>query len=203
MIHVPCPRGFSLIETIVAIAVLTIAMVAPMTLAERGLNASVYARDQVTAFYLAQEAIEYARNVRDNNNLLGRSGSDDWLRGLENCIGKTCGIDSGIDPNVGSQTIDCNALPDSRRCLLVFQFSPATGIYGDFGLRAGSGGGLPSDWRTTAFTRMLQITRVPVGTDTNAEADLVATVSWRTGLILKSISVNEKIFNWYPLAPLP
>ena len=196
---VPRSRGFTIIETIVAIAILTIAMVAPLSLAQRGLNASVYARDQITAFYLAQEAIEYARNVRDNNNLLGRSGSSDWLRGLENCIDKTCGIDTTA---VGAQTVDCNMAPvDSKRCLLVFQFNPTTGIYGDFGLRADGGGVLPQGWRTTVFTRKLQITPVTIGADNYAEADLVATVSWNTGIISKSITVNDKIFNWYPIAP--
>src|SRR3989338_617192 len=80
-------RGFSLVETIVAIAILTFAMVAPLSLAQRGLNASIYARDQITAFYLAQEAIEYVRNVRDTNNLEGFSGGAAWLSGLEECIG--------------------------------------------------------------------------------------------------------------------
>ncbi len=43
-------RGFSIVETIVAIAILSLAVVAPLTLAERGLSSSVYARDQVTAW---------------------------------------------------------------------------------------------------------------------------------------------------------
>ena len=185
--------GFSLIETIVAIAILTVSMVAPLTLAQRGLNASLYARDQVTAFYLAQEAIEYARNVRDNNNFNSLSGGANWLSGLENCTNQTCGIDTNISPS----TIACS---NPQNCQLVF--NSTTGVYGDYGLRV-AGGILSSGWRTTAFTRTLQITpNVPTAElGSNAAADLVATVSWRTGLISKSITINERIFNWYPATP--
>src|SRR3989338_5015518 len=176
-------EGFTLVETIVAIAILAIAMVGPLSLAQRGLNASIYARDQITSFYLAQEAIEYVRNRRDTNNLNSLSGGALWLSGLDNCIGKPCGIDSSIDPLVGAQTVDCNMLPfDSRRCLLVF--NPTTGIYGVYGLRKNPDWTLPSPWRVTTFNRTMQITRVTVGDpvtgDTNGEAALVATVSCRT-----------------------
>jgi prepilin-type N-terminal cleavage/methylation domain-containing protein len=184
-------KGFSIVETIVAIAILAVAIVAPLSLAQRGLNASIYARDQVTAFYLAQEAIEYVRNVRDNNNLLGRSGSNDWLKDLENCNGQTCGLDVTIAP----PTIITCAGAGSDRCLLVF--NATTGIYGDFGLRA-PGGTLSSGWQATSFTRTLQISPFSIGTDNNAAADLAVTVSWRSGPIQKSLTLNDKIFDWFP-----
>ena len=50
-------KGFTLIETLVAVSLLTVAIVAPMTLTARSLSAAYYARDQITAFHLAQEAI--------------------------------------------------------------------------------------------------------------------------------------------------
>lgn len=190
-------RGFSLVETIVAIAILTFAMVAPLSLAQRGLNASVYARDQITAFYLAQEAIEYVRNVRDTNNLGGLSGGASWLSGLEECTDRICGMDVSLSGTVSDQTISCNSATADPQCQLVF--NPNTGIYGDFGLRV-SGGVLPAPWRTTSFNRTLQITPAVAGLPANAEAGLVATVSWRTGLITKTLTLNEKIFNWYPPA---
>src|SRR6185436_5660312 len=77
-------KGFSIIETIVAIAILSVALAAPLTLAQRGLNSAVYARDQVAAFFLAQEAIEYVHNIRDNNNYT-KVNQAAWLSGLSNC----------------------------------------------------------------------------------------------------------------------
>jgi len=203
IIHDSRPRGFSLIETIVAIAILTFAMVAPLSLAQRGLNASIYARDQITAFYLAQEAIEYVRNVRDTNNLEGFSGGAAWLSGLEECIGQACGMDVSLVTSVVSeQTITCNSPATDPQCQLVF--NSTNGIYGIFGLRKNPADGtLPSPWRITAFNRTLRITPVTtVGLPDNAEAALAATVSWRTGLITKSLTLNEGIFNWYSVAPL-
>lgn len=194
-------KGFSIVETIVAIAILAVAIVGPLSLAQRGLNASLYARDQVTAFYLAQEAIEYVRNVRDNNNLNNLSGKNTWLQSLENCTGKSC----GVDVNLGT-TIVCDVVPaDPTRCLLVFNSGVpgnlGTGLYGDFGLRM-LGGSLPSGWQATSFTRTLQIIPFQIGSDQNAAADLAVKVSWRSGLIQRSLTLNEKIFNWYQV-PAP
>ena len=181
-------KGFSIIETIVAIAILSFVMVAPLTLAQRSLNASIYAQDQVTAFYLAQEAIEYVRNVRDNNNLAGLSGSSNWLSGFALCTPGKAGC--GIDTN--AQTlIHCNN--DPARCNLTFD--TATGIYGE---QRDSSGNPLAGWQNSIFTRSITVVTVPIGSDQNAEADLVATVSWKTGLLQKSISVNEELFDWYP-----
>src|SRR3989338_503600 len=67
--------GFTLIETLVAISLLTVAIVVPMSLVTKSLSTAYYARDQVTAFHLAQEAIEIVRHVRDNNILMNAQGT--------------------------------------------------------------------------------------------------------------------------------
>ena len=63
-------KGFTLVETLVAISILMIAIVGPMTIAQNGLSSSIYAREQFIAQFLAQDALEYVRNVRDNNTNL-------------------------------------------------------------------------------------------------------------------------------------
>ncbi|MFZ2887015.1 MAG: prepilin-type N-terminal cleavage/methylation domain-containing protein [Minisyncoccia bacterium] len=62
-------RGMTLVETLVAVSILSVAIVAPMTLTMQSLSAAYYARDQVIASNLAQEAIEAVRAVRDANIL--------------------------------------------------------------------------------------------------------------------------------------
>ncbi len=76
-------KGFTIIETLVAISILAIALTGPLSIISQALRNSFYARDQVTAFYLAQEAIEYLRNQRDNNALKDPpEAADDWLAGV-------------------------------------------------------------------------------------------------------------------------
>ncbi|MBL7045237.1 MAG: prepilin-type N-terminal cleavage/methylation domain-containing protein, partial [Parcubacteria group bacterium] len=83
-------NGFTLIEALVAIAILTVSIAGPITIASKGLASAVFARDQITAFYLAQEAVEFIRNQRDENNIKGGN----WLAGLNVCSnGSACTID--------------------------------------------------------------------------------------------------------------
>ena len=58
--------GFSLVETLVAITILLIVVVGPMTILSTTSNSSSFASEQVTAFFLAQEGVELAQLARDN-----------------------------------------------------------------------------------------------------------------------------------------
>lgn len=61
--------GFTLIETMVAISLLAFSIVAPMTLTSQSLTTAYYARDQITAYNLAQEGLEAVRAIRDGQIL--------------------------------------------------------------------------------------------------------------------------------------
>ncbi|MFW0871428.1 MAG: type IV pilus modification PilV family protein [Patescibacteria group bacterium] len=81
--------GFTMVETLVAITVLLLAVVAPMSLANDGIVASRLAQDQIVAFYLAQEGVEAIKNMRDHNRLTNDSAGQlgNNLGGnLANCI---------------------------------------------------------------------------------------------------------------------
>lgn len=62
-------KGFTLIETMVAVTILTIAVAGPMVTAGRAIVAAQISRDQLTASYLAQEGVEYVRAIRDDEYL--------------------------------------------------------------------------------------------------------------------------------------
>lgn len=127
-------QGFTMIETLVAITILLVFIAGPLSYASRSLSAANYAKDQITAFYLAGEAIEYIRNMRDNNSLAGNS----WLSGLSDCIGGSCTIDA---PNhtVASCGGACSPL----------RYYSTTGFYGYSSL-----------WAETPFTRTVSIMSV-------------------------------------------
>lgn len=73
-----------------------IAISGPLTAAFRAMTASVSARDQMTANFLAQDAIEYIRNVKDNNVDSDAVGVDGPLYILDRCEGieNKCSIDT-------------------------------------------------------------------------------------------------------------
>lgn len=65
-------------ETLVAIAILLIAVVGPISLIGDALHKLYYAKDQMIAINLAQEGIEVVRQVRDTN-MLGGVGTDIFI----------------------------------------------------------------------------------------------------------------------------
>src|SRR3989338_10456135 len=69
-------KGFTLIEVIVAVFVLTIGVVGVFALVNQTMAASSILTSRLIAAYLAQEGIEIARNIRDGNFL--EAGEPDW-----------------------------------------------------------------------------------------------------------------------------
>lgn len=86
-------KGFTIVETLVAITVLMIAISGPLTVSFRALNAAVASRDQMTASFLAQEGMEYVRNVKDNNYING--ADEGWLQSIGECAPSSmCNLDT-------------------------------------------------------------------------------------------------------------
>src|ERR1051326_5311993 len=63
--------GYTLLETIVALAIIVGALSGPVTLVATGLVSSQYYKNKLTAINLAEEGIETIRSYRDNNILAG------------------------------------------------------------------------------------------------------------------------------------
>ena len=124
-------RGFSLIETLVAITVLLVAVVGPLTIAHRALSIARVVRDQTKTVYLIQDAIEYIKNVKDTNVLEGNN----WRTGLSVCS-TACYIDS-IQGTITACSGSCPAL----------RYDASTGLYG-----------YNSAWSETSFVRTITIT---------------------------------------------
>jgi prepilin-type N-terminal cleavage/methylation domain-containing protein len=71
-------KGFTLIESMIAIALIVSGITGLMVLVNRSMGFANLAFNQLTAANLAQEGIELVRNIRDNNWMNNR----DWLTGL-------------------------------------------------------------------------------------------------------------------------
>jgi len=162
--------GFSLIEALVAIAILLLALIGPFTIATKGLVSANFARDQVTAFYLAQEATEIIRSKRDNNVL----GGKEWTDKLDECFDKECTVDATKNIDSGSAIKKCTGECD------VLQQSSSSKLYGYLG-----------GWDDTKFTRKIYIEEMSAD-----EIRATVTVLWSSGSIDKSFSITETFFNW-------
>ena len=59
-------KAFTLIETLVAISIFTMSILGLLSVLASGISNTNYAKQKVAATYLAQEGIEYVRNLRDS-----------------------------------------------------------------------------------------------------------------------------------------
>lgn len=169
-------RGFTLVETLVAITVVVTAMVGPLYAVQQSLNASRTAREQLIASSLAQEGVEYVRGMRDSNYLyvLANPGSSrSWLFGVDgtagsvNCITAACVVDP--TQNTVSRTI-------------APLYLSATNLYN----QAGSG-------TSTIFTRRVQLTAVPGSV---SEMVVTVTVTWTMKGQARNVTIVERLHNW-------
>lgn len=72
-------RGFTLVETLVAISILLIAIAAPLTIAARSLQNIILAREEFQATMLAQEGLEAAMALQRQAMITAiKNGGDAW-----------------------------------------------------------------------------------------------------------------------------
>jgi len=94
-------RGFTIVETLVAIFILVTVITGTFAAVQTGLSSTITAKNQIKAFYLTQEVSEIIRNKRDSNYVLFLKGTPtNWLSGIADvasdpCFpGKTCIADA-------------------------------------------------------------------------------------------------------------
>jgi len=102
-------NGYSLVEVLVAITVLLIALVGPLTIAHTGLKRATESKDSTLAIFLAQEGIEAVVKLREDNalsasafnNLAGVWGNMTAIGGLCPVGGSNkCGVQIGEDGSI-------------------------------------------------------------------------------------------------------
>lgn len=184
--------GFTLIETLVAVMILATSIAGPLSIASRSLNSSLIAKDQITAFFLAGDAIEYVRFVRDTNRLLGA----DWLTGAGTTPGTDltpCQDPAGcyVDTTGNSYTDTNSNTPDIP---VTCPASPSPCPVMNYNTTYSRFTYEPADTAIvrSPFTRKITLTSISA-----SEQQLVVTVSWKDmGSSTRSINVTENIFGW-------
>ncbi len=166
--------GFTIVESLVAIAILVTAVIGATSAVQTGISSYTFSKDQITAFYLAQEALEQLRNIRDENHLNNRS----WLAGIAQSSSDPCyfGQACTVSPVETTLTIACSGL---GACPYLREATDT----GFFGYNAA--------WPLTKFRRQIVLTSVNAN-----EISAEVTVSWSKGLINRSFVARENILNW-------
>lgn len=193
--------GFSLVETLVAITILLIVIVGPMTIASQTSRSSNFASEQVTAFFLAQEGIELIEKSRDDlqvRRFLPPTDSNyiaqPWTAQFANTSGSLsqcynsngCGLSIGSDARGAISTpVSCSPLTN---CLLKESNVPNSRS------RFVHGGG----GADTKFTRVINLYPV-ITSGVVHEVRVVSKVTWFSGNIraAQDVTVETRLFNVY------
>ncbi|MFZ3019968.1 MAG: hypothetical protein WA051_00380 [Minisyncoccia bacterium] len=177
-------KGFTVLETLVAIAVLILSLTAAFSVAQNGLSLSMSSRDEVTAYYLAQEGVEVIRNIRDENSLNGFS----WLTGISSQVSDPCYFGSycAVDSPNQNYMVSCGAIAGNCPVLLQDRQTNSS-TYGMYGLNPAS----TSGWTPTVFKRELLLEQI-----NSNEVALTVKIYWTKGTLTRNFVVHENLFNW-------
>lgn len=160
------------------------AVIGPISLVAASVKSATSVKKELTAAYLLQEALESARNIRDNKKLLGGPETgNDWLGTLVTACypNKTCRVEinHGSAPTVSTCT--------DGACVLRYEAS--TGRYG-----------YNVNWVTSIYTRTLEVMpyTTTVGANTYKYAEIKATVSWpeTNASNMRIIKATTTLYNW-------
>ena len=167
-------KGFTLVETLVAVLLLTLSISGPLWMAQQSFVAARISQSQTVARFLAQEGVELVRGVRDTNILK----SEEWLFGLTECRTEFgCEIHH---INTGTQVVRVCSEDDGCNPL---KFNESEGTYSYL-----SG----SNYTVSSFVREVTITDITPDKD----VEVFVKVSWNDRGIIRSVTTQEYLFNW-------
>ncbi len=162
-----------------------IAIVGPLTIANRGLIAAVTAREQITANYLAQDAMEYIKNIRDGSLIEGDidEGALYWTADFnENGVecSETTNKRCTVDTITGAQT-ECSS---STTCGQLYFDSEQRFTHVNTG-------------NPTLYKRFYTVVMKETATGIQDEARVQVTVVWKSGKITNTTSIKSNLYNVY------
>lgn len=191
--HVTHSVGFSLVEMLVAISILLLVLVGPMSVTSQVARSASFASEQVQATFLAQEGIEMVQKMRDELFLQYFDGAinNPWARFrdtstsgiLQQCHASAgCGLEWQDDTTLRTP-IACST---ATACLLYVNNGSVRSRY-----THQSTGNTP-----TKFTRIIKLAYD--GANPNM-VKVTSTVTWRTGSLIaqQRVETTTYLYNTY------
>lgn len=161
-------RGYTLLETIIALAVIMGAIAGPYSLASRGILSSLASKNKLAAYNLSQEGIELVRKIRDDNVLAGSS----WDDGISSGSWKIDVVNNTLSPFDGAALL----------------FDSALGLYQH-------NTGSASIFTRRLTIEKPPATPTPGIPDAD-QIRVISTVTWIERGLSKTAELQEIIYNW-------
>lgn len=172
-------NGFTVVETMIAVLVASMAIAGASFAASGSIRAGSIAKEEVKAFYLAQEALEFLANRRDTNEITTLNGTTlDWLSGIAALASDPCypGKLCIVDPyNSTTPLVECNG-----GCPVLRQ-NP-----NDYRI------GYDQTWNPTQYRREISLER----TSTN-EVSVAIRITWGHAGQTREFRTKSLLTNWF------
>lgn len=179
-------KGYSLVEVLVAVAILMLSIVGPLTIAMKSLQSAQYALQQNTAFFLAQEGITAVNTLRNNGFLAVYIGAttDSWAWSRDERL-TPCYMEQGCNIDFRDSTLydnimDCDFA--EKACVMGINYSATRAVYRMFS-------GIE-----TPYKRVIKMENI-----TPDEIAVESTVTWGSTLLggTQTITLTTSVFNNY------
>lgn len=168
-------NGFTLIETLIALVIFTSSVLGLVAILTTSLSTIIQTKQKIIGTFLAQEGIEYVRNMRDSYIVYSMDGWNEFKDEVINCSALNfCGIDNSKVSTKPGFIFQCI---DESSCILYI--SQSTGNYNT----------TPPSGTNSGFIRKINIDFISID-----EAKVVSEVSWNQGA--NKIIFSENLFNW-------
>ena len=161
--------GFSLLEVIVAIFIISIGIIGAVNLMTYSISSVAIAKSQIIAANLAQEGLEIVRGIRDGN----------WLEQR---------INPGIAWNDGLGAVDWRVQYNNPGLIAfadTFLQINSNGFYGYSGIQGFSG-------TNSLFKRKITISDITV----DKEIKVISEVTWSERGRNFKVDADKRLFNW-------
>lgn len=205
--------GFTLLEMLIATAVLLSAAVGSVALISQAISNSRYSKNKLIAVNLAQEGIELVRVVRENNvlcDVLNGSPSHGWDRHPSGG-GQMNGSNYALSVNSVGNMVCSGGGPTIANATPQFSIGCSSPLRldsnGTYNYTSGS---------DTPFSRCVHVCSPPSAgsicddaldpsADTLAadgdipppnQMDIVSIVTWQDKSVTKNVTLYERIYNW-------